>query len=175
MLIHIETQKRVWEHDFKLLFPEISFPEVLTSDMVESYGYAVISYPPHPTCPPASKIIDAGVSLINTEWVAQYEIVPYSFEETSIFQEQLKRHLILSVQKHLDTTAQTRNYDGILSMCSYANSTNPQFLKEAQAGILWRDLVWAYCYNALEEVEANRRTIPTVDELLAELPVINWG
>lgn len=82
--------------------------------------------------------------------------------------------LTAAVQKHLDTTAKTRNYDGILSLCSYATSANPRFGPEGLAGVAWRDAVWASCYTILAEVQGGQRTVPTADQLLAELPAMVW-
>lgn len=82
--------------------------------------------------------------------------------------------LTRDVQDHLDTTARTRNYDGILSLCSYAASTNQKFGAEGQAGVAWRDAVWASCYSILADVQAGTRTVPTADELMAELPAMVW-
>lgn len=79
------------------------------------------------------------------------------------------------VESYLDSTAHQRNYDGILSLCTYATSTNPTFAKEGQAGVIWRDSVWAKCYAILAEVKAGTRATPTTEEVLAELPVFTWG
>jgi hypothetical protein len=88
--------------------------------------------------------------------------------------EEKQKLLVSSIQKYLDTTAKLRNYDSILSLCSYYNSTNPTFAAEAQAGITWRDAVWTYCYQVLSDVINESRTIPTVEELITELPTIVW-
>lgn len=82
--------------------------------------------------------------------------------------------LTAAVQRQLDQVAQSRNYDGILSMCSYANSAIASFAAEAQAGIAWRDAVWSFCYQVLAEVQAGSRSEPTVEQLVAELPAIDW-
>lgn len=79
-----------------------------------------------------------------------------------------------SVQAHLDSTAQTHNYDGILSACSYAGSSVPKFAAEGQACVLWRDAVWASCYTILDQVQTDQRPAPTIPELLGSLPVMNW-
>lgn len=84
------------------------------------------------------------------------------------------RELQNGVQQHMDATVQTRHYNNILSCCSYATSTVPRFAAEGQAAVAWRDAVWAACYVMLDEFLAGNRPAPTLDELIAELPTINW-
>lgn len=88
--------------------------------------------------------------------------------------EQVQQRMVAAVQRHLDATARARNYDGILSLASYATSTHPPFAAEGRAGADWRDSVWGYCYQILADVQAGRRTIPTEDQLIAELPIMVW-
>jgi len=85
-----------------------------------------------------------------------------------------QKDLTAAVQRHLDATARKRLYDGILSLCSYATSTDPKFGAEGQAGVAWRDAVWSACYAIMAEVQAGTRPIPTEAELLAELPAFTW-
>ena len=79
-----------------------------------------------------------------------------------------------SVQQYLDNFARTRNYDNIMSAATYAASTGPKFKVEGQYAVEARDATWAKCYVVLAEVEAGTRPMPTLDELLAELPVLKW-
>ena len=80
-----------------------------------------------------------------------------------------------AVQSHLDSTAHSRNYDGILSACSYATSTNLTFSVEGKAAAAWRDAVWLYCYQQLALVKAGTRIIPaSTTAFIAELPKIVW-
>lgn len=79
-----------------------------------------------------------------------------------------------AVQAMLDSQARERNYDGILSLCSYVTSTNPTFAAEAAAGIAGRDGAWSTCYQALADVQNNLRPAPTVEDLLLEIPAIIW-
>ena len=88
--------------------------------------------------------------------------------------EQIIAQYTAAVQKHLDDFARTRGYDGILSACTYATSTVPKFKAEGQYAVEARDATWAKCYEVLAAVEAGSRPMPTLDELLAELPVLKW-
>ncbi|KXS55184.1 MAG: phage tail fiber protein [Marinobacter sp. T13-3] len=88
--------------------------------------------------------------------------------------EGLKARFEKAVQNHMDATATERNYDGILSLCTYATSSVTKFAAEGQAGVEWRDQVWAKCYQILSDVEAGSRSAPTEPELISELPVFEW-
>jgi len=75
-------------------------------------------------------------------------------------------------QARLDAFARSRNYDSILSACTYANSTNPTFAAEGAYCVQLRDQTWAKLYEMLAEVQAGTRAIPTsFDDIAPELPV----
>lgn len=88
--------------------------------------------------------------------------------------EQIMAQYDAAVQQRLDDFAKTRNYTNILSAATYATSTVPKFKSEGQYAVDVRDATWAKCYEVLAEVEAGSRPMPTLDELLAELPVLTW-
>lgn len=103
-----------------------------------------------------------------------YEVVaipPLSLEEKH---KQIQEQLTDAVQKWMDKTVQQRNYDNILSACSYAGSKVEKFNAEGTACQTWRDEVWKTCYKILDEVLAGTREIPTEEELINELPVLVW-
>lgn len=89
--------------------------------------------------------------------------------------EAVQEKIVYFTQKRLDDFAQTRNYDGILSLCTYATSTNPKFQSEGQYGVTARDATWAKLYEILAEVEAGTRPTPTgFSDIEPELPVLAW-
>ena len=88
--------------------------------------------------------------------------------------EQIIAQYTAGVQQHLDTFAHTRNYEGILSAATYATSTVSKFKVEGQYAVEARDATWAKCYEVLASVEAGSRPMPTLDEMLAELPELVW-
>jgi len=76
-----------------------------------------------------------------------------------------------AVQSVLDTTARANgNWDNMLSARAAAAFEN-SFQSQALTLAVWWAAVWTACHQILADVDANVRPIPTVEELLAELPV----
>lgn len=86
----------------------------------------------------------------------------------------LKSEAEAAIQTLLDSTARTRGYDSMLSLCTYASSSNPTFAAEAAAGMDWRDAVWTYAGTMLAAIQSGARTVPTLEAFLSELPAIGW-
>ena len=82
--------------------------------------------------------------------------------------------LVAAVQAHLDATARSHGYDSIYTACTYADEPAvPRFQAEGQAFRAWRSLVWAHCYQVLDDVQSGRRAIPSAADLIAELPTLH--
>jgi hypothetical protein len=75
-----------------------------------------------------------------------------------------------AVQQLLDSKAQERGYDNILSAASYVNSMVPRFAQEGMAYRDWRDLCWDRCSDILRRVDSGQIPKPTVEELINGLP-----
>lgn len=89
-------------------------------------------------------------------------------------QEELQRQFTDSIQAHLDGFARTRNYDNIMSAATYATSTVPKFAAEGQYAVEARDATWAKGYEILDAVISGQRPMPTIEEVIAELPALAW-
>lgn len=101
------------------------------------------------------------------------EIAAHLNPSPPTLQEMLAQYTI-AIQQRLDDFARTRHYDGILSACTYATSTHPQFASEGQRCVGLRDATWAAGYAILADVEAGNRPIPSVEQVMAELPELTW-
>lgn len=79
-----------------------------------------------------------------------------------------------AIQRHVDATAKARGYADGVGLAGYSTSTIPTWAAEAASFIGWRDAVWIYAYTELGKVHGGQRTQPTIDGLIAELPVVVW-
>lgn len=88
--------------------------------------------------------------------------------------EELQKLFTDAIQKRLDDFAKTRNYDSIMSVATYATSTNPRFAAEGRYAVEVRDATWARGYEILDDVLSGKRPMPTIEEAIAELPPLAW-
>lgn len=79
-----------------------------------------------------------------------------------------------AVQAHLDATAQSRGYDDTYTCLSYLNSTDEVWRTEANIFNAWRDSVWRRCHEILNAFMAGEIPQPTIEEVIAMLPAIEW-
>jgi len=113
------------------------------------------------------------------------EVKPTQDEQTLIDKELLvlsQREELLSQQKafngaiqnYLDTKAQEFRYDNMMSARSYTGYINA-FQAEAQALATWASECWVVAGEIEADVKAGNRDMPTVDEVLNELPKYDGG
>lgn len=85
----------------------------------------------------------------------------------------IAKRLTDAVQAHMDATAKARGYDNLMSAVTYADEpTILAFQEEGMAFRAWRSQVWDYCYAQLAAVLNGQRAVPTVEELISELPAL---
>lgn len=127
----------------------------------------------------------APVLTDKNHWEQQWEVVDrYSTQaeadaavaaDALIKAQALQNSIVEATQKRLDSFAKTRNYDNILSACTYAASTVPKFQTEGQYCVNARDQTWSTLYSILAEVQAGTRPMPTsYADIEPLLPVLEW-
>lgn len=159
------------------------FPTVMIPEGMPDYALAEIGvFPVEPVTPSfdaaAFKAVELAPILLNGVFYQAWDIQPLGVMQADAKRTErndaLLSEVIDAIQLRLDNKARERGYDGILSLCSYATSKNQKFGPEGAAGVVWRDALWEKGYEILEAVRYGSRPIPTVDEVLAELPAMEW-
>lgn len=163
--------------DLQALYPDSSVPVVWSSEFMQSEGIVhVVStgaqYDPNTE---TAEQDGCTFNLENNRWETAWNVRPLTTEEIASRQQVLQANIVQKTQSRLDEFAQTRNYDGILSLCTYATSTNAKFQAEGQYGVEARDATLAKLYEIMAEVESGVRPLPAgFEDIEPELPVLTW-
>jgi hypothetical protein len=187
MEIRIRTTGEVLsEAAFRQSLPDTSFPTAITAVTLDGFDADVVMEGPQASGGEFWQYsVRDGVQQIGDKWYTKYSLGPtFSTQEEQteyVAQKIIERaqavqtNVVAETQKRLDDFAKTRNYDGILSLATYATSTNTTFATEGQYGVEARDATWAMLYTILAEVQAGTRPMPTgYSDIEAELPTLSW-
>ena len=90
--------------------------------------------------------------------------------------DEIQKQLTDGVQNWMDTKVRERNYDNVHTCVgTYLYSPVDKFRTEAEHVKDWVSYVWAKCYEILAQVKNGEREIPTLEEVINELPILDWG
>lgn len=172
------------ERDVRAAFPNTSFPEPFPCPD----GYAVVFTAPAPACDPVLQYTreTAPVLTVKGTWEQQWEVVDrYATQDeadaavaadTASKVQALQTSIVTATQARLDSFAQTRNYDNILSACTYAASSVSKFQVEGQTCVDARDATWSTLYDLMLEVQDGTRPMPdSYADVEPLLPALAWS
>lgn len=162
------------ENDLRADNPQTSFPSDLSAADLSDFGVFKVDPVAKPTADYTQVVEEATPVEVNGVWTQVWNVRPATPAEQNSAMLAITREFTDAIQLHLDTEAQTRGYDGILSACSYAAGNHPKYSAEGQACLEWREAVWDKGYEIMADVQAGTRPLPTEQEVLAELPVMVW-
>jgi hypothetical protein len=156
--------------------PQVSFPVNISNNLAEEFGVYPLQATPRPQIDYITQNCTEGTpQFINGSWAQTWVISDASQEEIAERKQNLIDSITDETQNRLDSFAQTRLYEGILSLCSYQNSPNLKFRTEGQYGVEARDATWSKLYELLDEVLSGTRPIPSgYEDIASELPVLEW-
>lgn len=159
--------------EVRKLYPNKSFPASGEINMPE-----VSSYVPS-TTPDYDPATHAVREVAPVDGVQQWEVYPLPAEEVAANQaaaaQALQQSIVDATQQRLDDFARTRNYDGILSACTYATSAVPKFAVEGQYAVQARDATLAALYQFMADVQAGTQPVPTgFEDVGPLLPPLAW-
>lgn len=163
-LLYLRSVEKVSEENGLVVFTGVfeyeEATEAVTVVAITDYETGELTLSSRPNTP---VMIDAGPMY---EW---REVIPTPADIAA----ETQRAFVAAVQNHLDAAARQYGYDDIKSAVTYAEEPAvPKFQAEGKAFRAWRSLTWAACYAILADVLAGTRSVPTADELLAELPAL---
>lgn len=82
------------------------------------------------------------------------------------------KRLDAGIEAHLDAQAIAMGYKNMERAVGYADEPAvPKFQAEGRALRAWRSLVWAACYELLGQWQDGKLQEPTLEQLIAVLPV----
>ena len=181
MYIHPVTNTYPYStHQLKRDNPQTSFPKNMTATVLTSWGVYPVQSTQQPEYDPTTQYIaEVPPVQIEGQWAQQWEVYTLPAEEVTANRytaaQALQQSVINATQQRLDSFARTRNYDGILSACTYATSNVPKFAAEGQVAVNLRGATWAALYQILEEVQAEQREAPTgFSDIEPLLPPLDW-
>lgn len=115
-------------------------------------------------------------SGVTASWSVAWDIVPMTVDELAVARQEVFLQVREEASARLDAFAQTRNYDSIVTLCSYAGSADASFAAEGQRGQVLRDQTWRALIDYEAGIDAGTIAQPTsIDEILAVLPALTWA
>lgn len=155
-------------------FPQTSFPASLSQADLSDFGVFLVAEVPAPVVD-YKKVVYEGTPVNVGGWRQVWVVRDATDAEEAAAFASLQAEYEAAVQAHLDATARTRGYDNMLSACSYASGTHPKFSVEGKDCLAWRAAVWESAYQILTDVKSGVRSLPAIDEVIAELPPMVWS
>lgn len=190
----ITLQYPLSEQDIRAAMPNTSFPFPFPCPD----DYAVVFPAPQPAYNTVTEYAKEIAPVLTSKgtWEQQWEVAPRFTEYTdengvvhTVAEQEaaataadqiaknasVKASIIQQTQARLDVFAMTRNYDNILSACSYSTSPTLKFSTEGQYCVAQRDATWAKLLEIMDEVTAGTRPVPSgYAEIEPELPPLVW-
>lgn len=167
----------VTQTDLRRQNPDVSFPAGwLSTDLLTSFGYTVVRYA-HPADFDAAthQAVEGTPIQEGDVWNQTWQVVPLTPDEIEARLQALQAGIVHQTQQRLDAFARTRNYDNILSACTYASSKVAKFAAEGQYAVTARDDTWDTLHTIMLGVQAGTHSMPSgFEDIEPELPVLTW-
>ena len=143
-----------------------SFGVGTDAETLKSFGYLPIvgSEPEYDRA--TQRIGNVSYTVGTNEVIKTYEVVAIPQEEIIAT---LAKAMEEGIESHINETVRAKGYNSQDSIAKYLVSGNP-FESECRAISLWIGNVWVYAHQVQADVLAGTREMPSLEELIAELP-----
>ena len=143
-----------------------SFGVGTDAETLKSYGYLPIIGTEPEYDRDTHRIVNVSYAIGENEIIKTYEVVAIPQEE--IIATTVKA-MEEAIEAHINTTVKAKGYNSQDSIAKYLVVGNP-FYAECTAISLWIGSVWVYSHQVQADVMAGTMVMPTIEELIAELP-----
>lgn len=171
-----DTGALVNESEFRSLYPNISFPAVISDETLENFGVLRVQSIAQPEHTAFQTVQDDGVQLDPADgvWKQTWSVqdITDAVQIAAIKaaqEEQLVDGYVRAMDALLHGEAAKKGYDTIRSAALRAGYPGP-FHDEGVAFATWMDQCYSAGYTIIANVKSGARAIPTVEQMLAELP-----
>lgn len=158
--------------------PGTSFPAQPSDDSMKGYDLYRVYFATQPTFDADTQTLQEETPVFDgaaRRWTQVWSIRSLSNEELAQRTQQLVDSVVQQTQVRLDTFAQSRGYDSILSACTYATSSVAKFAAEGQYCVDARDATWNALLTMMAEVQAGTRPRPNgYEDVELNLPPLVW-
>lgn len=160
----------------KAAYPNVSFSENISDQELAQYGVVRVVATGQPSYDWLTEnCVEELPELAADGWEQRWSVMPASAEEIAAREEQVKDDIADQIQQRLDTFAQSRYYDNIVSACSYAPSQHPTYGPEGRYCVQAREDTWDAWFAIEAEIDAGTRPMPHgYEDIEAELPPLVW-
>ena len=163
--------------DLVLEDPSIQIPGTPSEEWLAVFSI----FPVYPQTPPTDidsinkSLVEDVPKSVGNKWFQNWVVIDATDTQKQLAKLKIQTEIANRVQQRLDSFAQTRNYDNILSACTYATSKIPKFQAEGQACVDMRDTAWNILYSLIAEVALGTKPMPnSYTDIESLLPPLIW-
>lgn len=154
-------------------FPNTSFPVSITQEHLPE-NYFILHETEKPELDFDEKLVEGPPVFRDGVWKENWIKDVLNEYELLQKQKQSENKIKKEVEYYMDCVVSEKDYTNMISACSYVNSVNEQYSKEAKACIEWRDQIWSKIYQILDDAKKENKEYPKFSDLVKELPTITW-
>ena len=138
-----DTGAVVFEDEFRAMYPDTSFPPILTVELLNDFGADPVLNGPYPDANWNQVVIYDGVIEVNSQWFTSYSVRDMTPEELAAAEEQIKKSNKSQASTLLQETDWTESP-------SVSDPTNSPYLVNVSDFINYRVLIRAIAVNPPE-------------------------
>lgn len=157
--------------------PLVAIPQDISDGDLRQFGYARVELVTAPKIDPDLQSVAEGVPILRfgkylQTWVVS-DLPPEEVEEISACKRAQCLVLIKSATTtHLESVAQSKDYDSVVKCIGFSNSSDPVWRGDAAAMIDYQDKVWKYYYEVVNSCE--NAALPSLASFMSGMPVMVW-